>query len=424
MAKSSEFVAPGLHVTMVALLLAFSGAQHLGILLAAVYAAVFAGFCYVSRMFTTSLVTIPWIAVKLQLKFALLLIAYAARGFQPTFPEWTLAFELTISMTRYIFVEYSSTIVHGNTSRVRDAVKQYGLKILKPNCRQHNTVPEKLVVNGMEHTWLRDADKKQHHVVVIHYHGGGYCISDPLQDVEFANQTHTKLKQILKSQYHLDVSVDVLLANYRMAPEFLYPTALNDCFDMYKYVLQHESIAPNHVVFSGDSAGAEMSMTNCMRLRKESPELQPVAALCYSPVVDFNEVKGDEESPYCLLVTNFLDVCLPLYLHNVTDAEERRLVSPINNCLVDLPPMFVQWGSLERFYAQAQRFKAKAETEGVTNMEFDFLENMVHDVVVLPPAMSPSAEMGIHHGCEFAARHLAPVLHKTAKGRVDPESEP
>ncbi|KAL3667487.1 hypothetical protein V7S43_007708 [Phytophthora oleae] len=199
----------------------------------------------------------------------------------------------------------------------------------------------------MEHMWLRDPHKKQLHIAALHFHGGGYCMSDPLMNLEPGNQTHTMLKQIFKDKYQLDVSVDVLLVRYRMAPEHVYPTALNDCFAMYKYVLKHEKVLPTHVVLSGDSAGAEMSITTCMRLREESPQLQPGAVLCYSPVVDFSDLKSGEEAPYCLLVDAFLQQCIPMYMRNVTDLNE---VSPINHSLRDLPPIFLQWGSLERFY--------------------------------------------------------------------------
>ncbi|KAL4138717.1 hypothetical protein PRIC2_002221 [Phytophthora ramorum] len=422
---SASVVNLGVHVTLAGALLAYFDMLQYGtpviffsIVLA--YLALFAGFCYMAWPFATSFVLVPYIALKIQFKLLSLLVEAAGRGFKPTFPEWTLSYELTISMMRYTFLDYGHIVADQNAHRLRGPFQMHGKVVLKSCCRKHNTVPEKLVANGMEHMWMRDPEKKQHRVVVIHFHGGGYCISDPLQDVELANLEHTKLKQILKEKYQLDVSVDVLLANYRMAPEFLYPTALNDCFDMYKYVLQHESIAPNHVVFSGDSAGAEMSMTNCMRLRKESPELQPVAALCYSPVVDFSETDNDEKTPYCILAASFADNCLATYLRSVTDPEQRRLVSPINHSLRDLPPHFVQWGELERFYEQGLRFKAKAEAEGVTNMEFDILKNIVHDPVMFPTAVSPAAEKGITHACEFAVRHLAPVLRAGA----DPEPEP
>jgi acetyl esterase/lipase len=346
----------------------------------------------------------------MQLQVVYLLLAYAARGFKPAFPQWTLPYELTVMMMRFAFADYGHLVGNKNAHLLRMPFHLHGKFILNSNSNQHGTVPEKLEANGQEHMWLRDIERKEQRVVVIHFHGGAYVVSDPLQDVELANQTHTKLKQILKEKYQLDVSVDVLLANYRMAPQFLYPTPLDDCLAMYKYVLENDNIAPDHVVLSGDSAGGEMTLTNCMRLRDTTPELKPAAALCYSPLVDLAETGGDDITPHCLLAANFLDSSLETYLSKVDDPNPRAKVSPINQNLKDLPPTFVQFGTLERFYEQGLRFKANADAQGVTNMELDLLENIVHDAVMLPTAVSPAAEGAIRNSCAFAAKHLAPTL--------------
>ncbi|KAE8891077.1 hypothetical protein PF003_g24849 [Phytophthora fragariae] len=394
----------------IALLIILFGGVAVNVIVGAVvvvYVLAFAGFCYAAVPFASNAVLVPFIAVKMQLQVVYLLFAYAARGFKPAFPQWTLTYELTAMMMRFAFADYGHLVGNKNAHLLRMPFHLHGKFILKSNSRLHGTVPEKLVVNGMEHIWLRDAEKKEKRVVVIHFHGGAYVVSDPLQDVELANQTHTKLKQILKDKYQIDASVDVLLANYRMAPQFLYPTALDDCFDMYKYVLDNENIASNHVVLSGDSAGGEMTLTNCMRLRDTTPELKPAAALCYSPLVDLEETGGDDITPHCLLAANFLDNSLETYLSSMDDPNKRFKVSPINQNLKDLPPTFVQFGTLERFYEQGL---ANADAQGVTNMELDLLENIAHDPVMLPTAVSPAAEGAIRNACEFAAKHLAPIL--------------
>jgi hypothetical protein len=81
--------------------------------------------------------------------------------------------------------------------------------------------------------------------------------------------------------------------------------------------------------------------------------------------------------------------------------------------------MFVQYGTLERFFEQGKRIIAKAKEQGVTNWEVDFLENMPHDVVMLPTDVSPAAKDGIRHGCAFAAKLVAHVL----PAEPEPEAE-
>jgi acetyl esterase/lipase len=381
---------------------------------------VFAGFCFMGRTLVRSPLEAPVAAVKLQLNILSTLVAYARRGFKTRFPQWTLTFEITCKMMRYMFEEFGEVIAFENAAMLREPFAMHGRMILKSNCKQHKTVPEKLEANGLEHMWLRDADKQQSRVVVIHFHGGGFAMSHPLQDVELANQTHSMLKQILKSKYQLDVSVDVLLANYRKSPEHPFPTPDDDCLAMYQHVLKHEHIAPSHVLFSGDSAGAKMSLFNCMRMRDaHNAEQLPLGCLLYSPSVDFEEKGGDEKTPFCIMPAAFVDSVHKTYLANVTDPEERLKVSPINGDLRNLPPMFVQYGTLERFFEQGKRIIAKAKEQGVTNWEVDFLENMPHDVVMLPTGVSPAAKDGIRHGCAFAAKLVAHVL----PAEPEPEAE-
>ncbi|KAI9999105.1 hypothetical protein PInf_003791 [Phytophthora infestans] len=279
--------------------------------------------------------------------------------------SYTLVFAGFCYIGRTLF---GDVIAFENAALLREPFAMHGRLILKSNCRQHRTVPEKLEANGLEYMWLRDADKKLQRVVVIHYHGGGFAMSHPLQDVELANQTHTMLKQILKEKFHLGVSVDVLLANYRKSPEHPFPTPDDDCLMMYQYVLKHKNIDPNHVLFSGDSAGAKMSLFNCMRMRDSNNSTQlPLGCLLYSPSVDFEEKGGDEKSPFCIMPAKFVNNVHQTYLAKVTDPEERLKVSPINRDLRNLPPMFVQYGTLERFYEQGKRIIAKAKEQGITN---------------------------------------------------------
>ncbi|POM57570.1 Carbohydrate esterase, partial [Phytophthora palmivora] len=321
---SSSLVALGTYCGIFGVVLAYCNLMQFGLtfvitimasLLVLGYALVFVGFCFMGRTLVRSPLEAPIAAIKLQLNICSTIVTYVRRGFKTRFPEWTLTFEITGNMMRFMFEEFGEVIAFNNAARLREPFAMHGRLILKSNCRTHNTVSEKLEANGLEHMWLRDADKKQQRVIVIHFHGGGFAMSHPLQDVELANQTHTMLKLMLKEKYQLDVSVDVLLANYRKSPENPYPTPDDDCLMIYRYVLKNESISPKHVLFSGDSAGAKMSLFNCIRMRdaNKSDEL-PLCCLLYSPSVDFEEKGGDEKSPFCIMPAKFVDSVHETYL--------------------------------------------------------------------------------------------------------------
>ncbi|KAL3662654.1 hypothetical protein V7S43_012499 [Phytophthora oleae] len=154
-------------------------AAAFGIFLAVLFVMTFLAFCVASRALVRSVFMIPVVALRLELNILSTAFGYAFRGFRPLYPQWTLTFEITCKMMRFMFEEYGEVIAFENAALLREPFAMHGKLILKSNCRKHNTRPEQIHANGMNHMWMRDPEKKQHRVVVIHYHGGGFAMSDP-----------------------------------------------------------------------------------------------------------------------------------------------------------------------------------------------------------------------------------------------------
>jgi acetyl esterase/lipase len=325
------------------------------------------------------------------------LVSIAARGFSPLMPNWTLSFEVLASVMRLVMVEHGELVAHEHPEMLRTLFERLGKWQLPSSCKKHGTVAETVEFNGLQHWWLRDTARTGERLVVVIFHGGGYTVAHPLQDVDLGNNMHSQLQKILQDKYGRSVSVDVLLANYRKSPEHPYPTPLEDCEAAYKYVLKTEGISPKQVIISGDSAGAEMAFSVCKRLRDAGKaELLPVTAVLYSPDLDL-DARGDP----------FGDAVLDMYMRNISDPEERRMISPINCSLRDLPPMYFQFGELESYVPDGKRLMVLAKAEGVTTMEMEVLKCMPHDCVMFPTAVLPFAIEAVQHACEFAAKVVA-----------------
>lgn len=93
--------------------------------------------------------------------------------------------------------------------------------------------------------------------VVINFHGGGFCLGDGTDDRYWANV-------VLGAAHSIFVSV-----NYRRAPEFSYPTAVDDGVAAIRYLSTHASelgLDVAKVALSGFSAGANLAFSVPLRL--------------------------------------------------------------------------------------------------------------------------------------------------------------
>jgi len=113
-----------------------------------------------------------------------------------------------------------------------------------------NVSGEALSVDNITAEWIVPA-QAQERSTIIYLHGGGYCIGsiNTLRGMV----THISPAAGIKS----------LLINYRLAPEHLYPAALEDSTTAYKWLLS-QGIAPGEIIIAGDSAGGGLSVSTML----------------------------------------------------------------------------------------------------------------------------------------------------------------
>ena len=109
-------------------------------------------------------------------------------------------------------------------------------------------------------------------VLCIHIHGGGW--------VAMSSGTH----QIFLRHWAKILNVPIFSIDYKKSPDCEYPVALDDCWQVYNWLLDHceeaFGIIPEKIIVTGDSAGANMSLGIsylCMKTGRRGPDFLHLA---------------------------------------------------------------------------------------------------------------------------------------------------
>ncbi|CAE6478092.1 unnamed protein product [Rhizoctonia solani] len=129
--------------------------------------------------------------------------------------------------------------------------------------------------------------------VLVYFHGGGWVLGNIDTENSFSARTSLTAKCVV-------VSVD-----YRLAPEHVFPAAVEDSWTALEWVYEHGAaelgINPSKIAVGGSSAGGNLSAVMTQRAVQRSPQLPIKYQLLIVPVTD-NTVQEDGSS---LLPTHY-----------------------------------------------------------------------------------------------------------------------
>ena len=218
-------------------------------------------------------------------------------------------------------------------------------------------------VGGMPGEWIAgpgvSADR-----VVLYLHGGGYVIG--------SIATH----RAMVARISQASGARVLVIEYRLAPEYPFPAAVEDATAAYRWLLA-QGVDPARAVMAGDSAGGGLTVAALVSLR-DSGDTLPAAAVCLSPWTDLEgtgESMATKAAVDPLIERDGIDMMAKLYL---AGADPRApLASPIYADLHGLPPMLIHVGTAEVLLDDAVRLGERARAAGV-EVVLEPWEDMIH----------------------------------------------
>ncbi len=210
---------------------------------------------------------------------------------------------------------------------------------------------EKIDIEGLPAAWIRPAGAAPGKVI-LHLHGGGYVTGS----IDSHLMMCVPMAQTLK--------MDLLLPDYRLAPEHPFPAAVEDAQKVYRWLLA-QGREPGNIVISGDSAGGGLSVAAVLALR-EAGERLPAAVVCISPWADLTHQGQSHISKAGAEAVLQADVLKEWALCYTEAANLRNpLVSPVYADFHGFPPLLIQVGSEEILLDDSLMLAEKAREAGV-----------------------------------------------------------
>jgi len=229
--------------------------------------------------------------------------------------------------------------------------------------------------------------------VVLHLHGGGYCMG--------GHDTH----RAFAGRMALDARARVAVPDYRLAPEHPFPAAIDDAVAAYRDLVAtgHD---PAKLAISGDSAGGGLAVATLLSLR-DAGDPMPAAAVLISPWADLTQSaecyeRLDGLDP--LLTKDGLDEMAEAYLAG-TDPRDPRASPLFAPSLKGLPPLCIEVGDQELLLDDATGLAALARRGGI-DVSLTVWPDLTHDFQIFPAEIIPESDQSIAAISRFLWKHL------------------
>ena len=242
---------------------------------------------------------------------------------------------------------------------------------------------EKFSIGDVNVERLFNPKQKKSSRVVLQLHGGGYVghLSNWYRDFAIKQAVMTDAREIF-------------MVDYRVAPEHVYPAALDDTEQAYEEILKRGIKSENIIVF-GDSAGGNLALALSLRL-KEKNLPQPALLILLSPRTTFENnlpsriANADRDLILGKINTKMYNaVSNPVYAGQIPLNDPH--LSPIYADLKNLPPMLIQIGGYELFVDDGIELLKKATADEL-NVTLSVYQGMPHDFSVLLPDLDESVK--------------------------------
>ena len=236
--------------------------------------------------------------------------------------------------------------------------------------------------------------KENENRILMHLHGGGYVF----------NPGETGLGEAILMAYY--GKIKVISVDYRMAPDFPFPAALDDAVSIYNQILK--TYQARNIGIFGTSSGGSLATATVLRVREMGIAL-PGAVGLGTPWVDLTHT-GDSSftneyiDDVLVKYNGMLEACAKIYAG--TNNMKNPLISPLYGEFgKGFPPAILTSGTRDLLLSDTVRLHRKLRQAGV-DAELQVFEGMSHAQYILV-FNSPESEEAFLEIARFFRNHLS-----------------
>ena len=205
---------------------------------------------------------------------------------------------------------------------------------------ENDSILDKFLCCNVSHRTKNDISKNS---IILHIHGGGFITLSPLYHENYIRKIVNK------------TGVATLSVDYRLSPDYSFPSALDDVYQVYNWLIENGETDLNlkikNIILLGDSAGGNLILSLVYILLIKGIKLPNLIILAY-PAVKMNIIPlslSYLNSVYDpLLNYNLLDFCRKSYLGENNTEDMNPFISPIymdDKILKNLPKIKIYGGT-------------------------------------------------------------------------------
>lgn len=229
-----------------------------------------------------------------------------------------------------------------------------------------------------EQAMEKGINKGHSYAVLLFFHGGGW-VTDSVENYDRV------CSQMAQSAGQIVVSVE-----YRLAPEYPFPTGLMDCYTAAKALYTNRFILntePEKITIVGDSAGGNLAAAVSLMARDKGefmPDRQiliyPALNNCYTEESPYRSVKENGED--YLLTAVKMENYISLYQRSPEDRDNPYFSPLQEKNLKDLPDTLILTAEFDPLRDEGEEYARRLQEAG-NNVELHRIPGALHGFFAL-----------------------------------------